>query len=131
MDNMMSDVKFMVNMIPVGNHVSHGSVQRRCVGLTRGVGRPRNLEGMMGMMVMVMVMVFYDGDDSAVFEGPDAKYFHLQPISGRHRRGERGSNWGVSRLALSSVVQWLICWILYFLFSFLLLLTLCRQQQQQ
>ena len=60
MDNMMSDVKFMVNMIPVGDHVGHRSVQRRCVGLARGVGRPRNLEGMMGMMVlflMVMVMI--------------------------------------------------------------------------
>ena len=41
----MSDVKFMVNMIPVGDHVGHRSVQRRCVGLARGVGRPRNLEG--------------------------------------------------------------------------------------
>ena len=117
----MSDIKFMVNMIPVGDHVGHRSVQRRCVGLAGGVGRPRNLEGMMGMMVvflmvMVMVMVFYDGDDSAVYEGPDAKYFHLQPISGRHRRGERGSNWGVSRLALSSVVQRLTCWIFYFFF---------------
>ena len=115
----MSDVKFMVNIIPVGDHVGHRSVQRRCVGLARGVGRPRNLEGMMGMMVvflMVMLMVFYDGDDIAVYEGPDAKYFHLQPISGRHRRGERGSNWGVSRLALSSVVQWLTCWIFYFFF---------------
>ena len=106
----MSDVKLMVNMAPVGDHVGHRSVQRRCVGLARGVGRPRNLEGMMGLMVvflmvMVMVMVFYDGDDSAVYEGPDVKYFHLQPISGRRRRGERGSNWGVSRLALSSVVQ--------------------------
>ena len=60
MDNMMSDVKLMVNMAPVGDHVGHRSVQRRCVGLARGVGRPRNLEGMMGMMVvflMVMVMV--------------------------------------------------------------------------
>ena len=56
----MSDVKFKVNMIPVGDHVGHRSVQRRCVGLARGVGRPRNLEGMMGMMVvflMVMVMI--------------------------------------------------------------------------
>ena len=109
MDIMMSDVKFLVNMIPVGDHVGHRSVQRRCVGLAGGVGRPRNLEGTMGMMVvfLMMVMVFYDGDD----EGPAAEYFHLQPISGRHRRGERGSNWGVSRLALSSAVQWLICWI--------------------
>ena len=41
----MSDVKFMVNMIPVGDHVGHRSVQRRCVGLARGMGRPRNLEG--------------------------------------------------------------------------------------
>ena len=106
--------KFMVNMTPVGDHVSHRAVQGRCVGLAGGVGRPRNLEGMMGMMVvflmvLMMVMVFSDGDDSAVYEGPAAEYFHLQPISGRHRRGERGSNWGVSRLALSSVVQSLIC----------------------
>ena len=112
MDNMMSDVKLMVNMAPVGDHVGHRSVQRRCVGLARGVGRPRNLEGMMGMMVVflkVMVMVFYDGDDIAVYEGPAAEYFHLQPISGRHRRGERGSNWGVSRIALISFVRSLIC----------------------
>ena len=56
MDNMMSDVKFMVNMIPVGDHVGHRSVQRRCVGLARGVGRPRNLEG-------------DDGDDGGISDG--------------------------------------------------------------
>ena len=86
---------------------------------------------MMVVFLMVMVMVFYDGDDSAVYEGPDAKYFHLQPISGRHRRGERGSNWGVSRLALSSVVQWLTCWIFYFFFLFVGFVALGSQQQQQ
>ena len=37
--------KFMFNMIPVGDHVGHRSVQRRCVGLAGGVGRPRNLGG--------------------------------------------------------------------------------------
>ena len=57
MDNMMSDVKFMVNMIPVGDHVGHRSVQGRCVGLAGGVGRPRNLEGMMMVVVVMVLMV--------------------------------------------------------------------------
>ena len=106
----MSDIKFMVNMIPVGDHVGHRSVQRRCVGLARGVGRPRNLEGDDGDDDGGDGCISDgDGDDSAVYEGPDAKYFHLQPISGRHRRGERGSNWGVSRIALISFVRSLIC----------------------
>lgn len=118
MGNMMSDVKFMVNMLPVGDHVGHRSVQRRCVGLARGVGRPRDLGDNDDGGIMVIGGINYDdGDDSAANVGTAAEYFHLQPISGRHRRGEGGSNWGVNRLALSSVVQRLTCWIFYFFSS--------------
>ena len=42
-------------MIPMGDHVRHWSVQRRCVGLTRSVRRSRHL--IIKMMKVKVLMI--------------------------------------------------------------------------
>ena len=44
-------------MTPMGDHVRHWSVQRRCVGLTRSVRRPRHLIIRMRRMKMIRMKV--------------------------------------------------------------------------